>query len=124
MKEQDDVLSAARHYFDKGRCSNHQQYNGRYCRDAGPWQRWCIHCAGLRLLERAESAESARDDLIKERDFQAMRRRDQSVSEVMRLSGIVTDLRAQLTTAQASLELRCREVASFDAAPSRSNPSS
>ena len=45
-------------YFDKGRCSGHAQFNGRYCRDAAGPERWCIHCAGLMLLARAEALES------------------------------------------------------------------
>jgi hypothetical protein len=46
-----DVLNAARTYFDKGRCSGHDQFNGRYCRDAAGWEQWCIHCTGFKLLE-------------------------------------------------------------------------
>ena len=41
---------AASHYFHEGRCSGHSQFKGNYCRDAAPWDRWCIHCAGLVLL--------------------------------------------------------------------------
>lgn len=44
------VLKAAEHYFHDGRCSGHDQWNGRYCRDVAGWERWCIHCAGLMLL--------------------------------------------------------------------------
>src|SRR5262249_61368651 len=45
-----EILDAARNYFDKGRCSGHAQFNGRYCRDAADSTRWCIHCAGFMLL--------------------------------------------------------------------------
>jgi hypothetical protein len=54
-----DVLRVARHYFDKGRCSGHDKFNGKYCRDAAGPERWCIHCAGFMLLTAFEAALSS-----------------------------------------------------------------
>lgn len=51
-----ETIAAARTYFDKGRCSGHEQFNGRYCRDVAEPYRWCIHCAGFMLLELAVAA--------------------------------------------------------------------
>jgi hypothetical protein len=55
---------AASAYFDKGRCSGHHQFNGRYCRDVAPPEQWCIHCAGFKLLDQvaALSASLAEKD--------------------------------------------------------------
>ncbi len=52
------IRRVAAHYFDKGRCSGHDQFNGRYCRDAAGPERWCIHCAGFMLLSAALASSS------------------------------------------------------------------
>jgi len=44
------------HYFNAGRCSGHDQFNGRYCRDAAEPRRWCIHCAGFWLQQQVAPA--------------------------------------------------------------------
>lgn len=45
------AVLAARSYFNEGRCSGHDQFNGRCCREAAGPERWCIHCAGFMLLQ-------------------------------------------------------------------------
>ena len=55
--ERDETLAFNfSHYFGKGRCSGHDQFNGRYCRDAAGPEQWCIHCAGYMLLTRLRAA--------------------------------------------------------------------
>lgn len=61
-------LVAASAYFDKGRCSGHAQFNGRYCRDAAGPDRWCIHCAGFMLISGLTTLTRERDEARAERD--------------------------------------------------------
>jgi hypothetical protein len=50
MSDDTAAIDGAKAYFNDGRCSGHQQYNGRYCRDVVGPDQWCINCAGLMLL--------------------------------------------------------------------------
>ena len=47
----EQAIEGSRAYFNRGRCSGHSQFNGRYCRDVAGPERWCIHCAGFVLLD-------------------------------------------------------------------------
>ncbi len=47
-----------RAFFDVGRCSGHDQFNGRYCRDVVGPEQWCIHCCGFMLQQRIEELAS------------------------------------------------------------------
>jgi len=60
QREQADILAAiSMTFFGSGRCSGHDQFNGRYCRDVAGPERWCIHCAGLWLLDQVASVSAA-----------------------------------------------------------------
>ena len=51
------MTDIGRAYFNKGRCSGHEQFNGRYCRDVAGPDRWCIHCCGFMLQQQLAEAQ-------------------------------------------------------------------
>lgn len=62
----DKAFEGARAYFSEGRCSGHNQFNGRYCRDVAGPERWCIHCAGFMLVAALTAAHEREAALRKE----------------------------------------------------------
>lgn len=57
------IRETAANYFDKGRCSGHAQFDGRYCRDAAGPEQWCIHCAGFLLLTLLDTGTRELEEL-------------------------------------------------------------
>jgi hypothetical protein len=54
------------HYFDKGRCVGHHQWNGRHCKHASGPDQWCINCAGHMLQSERDNLRAFVEELAEE----------------------------------------------------------
>jgi hypothetical protein len=118
------AIEGTRAYFDKGRCSGHSQFNGRYCRDVAGPEQWCIHCAGFMLLSALTDAharaqalegeiETLRESIPTEALIEATKssfpEAQDAVAEVLRLRNLLG--RVQLAGFDTRDKLRARAEA-------------